>query len=94
MNKDMHELSSKLDRLAGRFEKIEDAMLKVVQIQVELSQVIRSNDKRDSTIEKITDRVVELEKDVNANSQTLTWSERFFWIVVSAGVWVVGKNLL
>jgi hypothetical protein len=90
----MNELNSKVDQLSSRFEKIEEALLKVAQMQVELTQVIKANDKRDTTIEKILDRLMALEKDVSANSQTLSWTERFFWIVVSAGVWLIGKNIL
>lgn len=94
MNIEMNELNSKVDQLSSRFEKIEEALLKVAQMQVELTQVIKANDKRDTTIEKILDRLMALEKDVSANSQTLSWTERFFWIVVSAGVWLIGKNIL
>lgn len=90
----MNELNSKVDQLSSRFEKIEEALLKVAQMQVELTQVVKANDKRDTTIEKIQDRLMELEKNVSANSQTLSWTERFFWIVVSAGVWLIGKNIL
>jgi len=91
---EMNELNSKVDQLSNRFEKIEEALLKVAQMQVELTQVVKANDKRDTTIEKIQDRLMALEKDVSANSQTLSWTERFFWIVVSAGVWLIGKNIL
>lgn len=94
MNVGMNELNSKVTQLSSRFEKIEEALLKVAQMQVELTLVIKANDKRDTTIEKIQDRIMALEKDVSANSQTLSWTERFFWIVVSAGVWLVGKNIL
>lgn len=94
MTTEMNELNSKVDQLSNRFEKIEEALLKVAQMQVELTQVVKSNDKRDSTIEKIQDRVMELEKDVSANAQTLAWSERFFWIVVTVGVWMAGKYIL
>jgi hypothetical protein len=94
VNIEMNELNSKVDQLSSRFEKIEEALLKVAQMQVELTQVVKANDKRDTTIEKIQDRLMALEKDVSANTQTLSWTERFFWIVVSAGVWLVGKNIL
>ena len=94
MNETMHELSTKVDQLAGRFDKIEDAMLKVVQIQVELAQVIRSNDKRDEMTEKLNERVFELEKSVNVNSLTLAKSERFFWIVVAVAATAIGKLVI
>ena len=94
MNSTMNELNTKVDQLSSRFEKIEEALLKVAQMQVELTQVVKANDKRDTTIEKILDRLMELEKNVSANSQTLSWTERFFWVVVSAGVWLIGKNIL
>lgn len=105
MTTEMNELSKKVEGLerqisrsstenAKRFEKMEQAILELVKIQITVAHLLKDNDKRDEQTKELTAKVNNLEKDVNANSQTLSWTERFFWIVVSAGVWLVGKNIL
>ena len=102
---DMNELSKKVEGLekqisrsstenAKRFEKMEQAILELVKMQMTVAHLLKDNDKRDEATKELTAKVNNLEKDVNANSQTLSWTERFFWIVVSAGVWLIGKNIL
>lgn len=94
MSTTMEALSAKVDQLAGRFGKIEEALLQVARMQVELTQVIKANDKRDSIIERLQERVIDLEKLTNVNALTLAKSERFFWIIVAVSVGLIGEFLL
>ena len=98
MSTTMQELSSKVDQLAGRFDKkmdeLSDAVSQLVRMQVELTQVAKGNEKRDTVVERLTERVIELEKVTSVNSLALGKYERFIWVIIAAGVGLIGKFLL
>lgn len=94
MEPNLKVITEKVDQLAERFGKMEDAMVEVVKIQVELTQVMQANDKRDNVIEKLQDRVNDVEKVTNVNSLTLAKSERLGWILITVAAAAIGKLII
>lgn len=82
------------DRLAkqdSRLEKLEEAYTKMPVILTEIAHVLKDKEKLNTTVERLQDRVMELERVTNVNSLTLAKSERFFWILVTVAATIGGK---
>lgn len=87
-------LDNRLVKQDSRLEKLEEAYTQMPVILAEIAHVLKDKDKLSTTVEKLQDRVIDLEKVTNVNSLTLAKSERFIWILVTVAAATIGKLVI
>nr|BAR33242.1 hypothetical protein [uncultured Mediterranean phage uvMED] len=87
-------LDTRLEKQDSRLEKLEEAYTKMPVILAEIAHVLKDKEKLNATVDKLQDRVIDLEKVTNVNSLTLAKSERFIWILVTVAAATIGKLLI
>lgn len=87
-------LDGRLERQDSRLEKLEQAYTQMPVILAEIAHVLKDKDKLNITVERLQERLIDLEKLTNVNALTLAKSERFFWILVAVSVGLIGEFLL
>ena len=87
-------LDSRLERQDSRLERLEEAYTQMPVILAEIAHVLKDKDELSTTVEKLKDRVIDLEKVTNVNSLTLAKAERFIWILIAVAATAIGKLVI
>ena len=76
----------KLDRLA-------DAVVAIARIEERVATVLKQNDRFFTRMDKIEQRLEEVEAQADVNSNTGRFIERFMWIIVAASIGLIAYFL-
>ena len=76
----------RLERVEEKLDKLAEAVVSIARIEERVATVLRQNDRFFIRMDKIEQRLEDVESQSDVNSNTGRFIERFMWIVVAAGI--------
>ena len=89
----MNENGKRLEKIEDKLDKLSEAVVSIARIEERVTTVLKQNDRLFSNFEKLELRVDKVENQATLNSKTVSVTERFIWIVLSAIVAAIMYNL-
>lgn len=89
----MNENGKRLEKIEDKLDKLSEAVVSIARIEERVTTVLKQNDRLFSNFEKLELRVDKVENQANINAKTVSVTERFIWIVLSAIVAAIMYNL-
>lgn len=81
-------IDQKLEKLEQKIDKLSEAVLAIARIEERQSQYSRSMERMFNKVEMLEKDVSVLKEKSIVNTQKIGFSERIFWIIVTAAVGV------
>ena len=75
-----------LEKIEEKLDRLADAVVSIARIEERVATVLRQNDRFFIRMDKIEQRLDDVEAQSDVNSNTGRFIERFMWIVVAAGI--------
>ena len=88
-----NENGKRLEKIEDKLDKLSEAVVSIARIEERVTTVLKQNDRLFSNFEKLELRVDKVENQANINAKTVSVTERFIWIVLSAIVAAIMYNL-
>jgi len=76
----------RLEKIEEKLDRLADAVVSIARIEERVATVLRQNDRFFIRMDKIEQRLDDVESQSDVNSNTERFIERFMWIVVAAGI--------
>ena len=76
----------RLEKIEEKLDRLADAVVSIARIEERVATVLRQNDRFFIRMDKIEQRLEDVESQSDVNSNTPRFIERFMWIVVAAGI--------
>ena len=76
----------RLEKIEEKLDRLADAVVSIARIEERVATVLRQNDRFFIRMDKIEQRLEDVESQSDVNSNTVRFIERFMWIVVAAGI--------
>tara|TARA_B100002019_G_scaffold272393_1_gene267572 strand:+ start:544 stop:828 length:285 start_codon:yes stop_codon:yes gene_type:complete len=76
----------RLEKIEEKLDRLADAVVSIARIEERVATVLRQNDRFFTRMDKIEQRLDDVESQSNVNSNTGRFIERFMWIVVAAAI--------
>jgi len=76
----------RLEKIEVKLDRLADAVVSIARIEERVATVLRQNDRFFTRMDKIEQRLDDVESQSNVNSNTGRFIERFMWIVVAAAI--------
>jgi len=89
----VNENGKRLEKIEDKLDKLSEAVVSIARIEERVTTVLKQNDRLFSNFEKLELRVDKVENQATLNSKTVSVTERFIWIVLSAIVAAIMYNL-
>jgi|TARA_R100001460_G_scaffold42424_2_gene78537 hypothetical protein len=93
MELQVNENGKRLEKIEDKLDKLSEAVVSIARIEERVTTVLKQNDRLFSNFEKLELRVDKVENQANINAKTVSVTERFIWIVLSAIVAAIMYNL-
>lgn len=93
MELQVNENGKRLEKIEDKLDKLSEAVVSIARIEERVTTVLKQNDRLFSNFEKLELRVDKVENQATLNSKTVSVTERFIWIVLSAIVAAIMYNL-
>ena len=93
MELQVNENGKRLEKIEDKLDKLSEAVVSIAHIEERVTTVLKQNDRLFSNFEKLELRVDKVETQANINAKTVSVTERFIWIVLSAIVAAIMYNL-
>tara|TARA_R100000734_G_C3316888_1_gene109620 strand:+ start:1932 stop:2216 length:285 start_codon:yes stop_codon:yes gene_type:complete len=93
MELQVNENGKRLEKIEDKLDKLSEAVVSIARIEERVTTVLKQNDRLFSNFEKLELRVDKVETQANINAKTVSVTERFIWIVLSAIVAAIMYNL-
>ncbi len=93
MELQVNENGKRLEKIEDKLDKLSEAVVSIARIEERVTTVLKQNDRLFSNFEKLELRVDKVENQANVNAKTVSVTERFIWIVLSAIVAAIMYNL-
>jgi|TARA_A100001015_G_C14793942_1_gene634182 hypothetical protein len=93
MELQVNENGKRLEKIEDKLDKLSEAVVSIARIEERVTTVLKQNDRLFSNFEKLELRVDKVENKANINAKTVSVTERFIWIVLSAIVAAIMYNL-
>ena len=74
----------RLEKIEEKLDRLADAVVSIARIEERVATVLRQNDRFFIRMDKIEQRLDDVEAQSDVNSNTGRFIERFMWIVVAA----------
>ena len=74
----------RLEKIEEKLDRLADAVVSIARIEERVATVLRQNDRFFIRMDKIEQRLEDVESQSDVNSNTGRFIERFMWIVVAA----------
>ena len=84
MELQVNENGKRLEKIEDKLDKLSEAVVSIARIEERVTTVLKQNDRLFSNFEKLELRVDKVENQANINAKTVSVTERFIWIVLSA----------
>ena len=76
----------RLEKIEEKLDRLADAVVSIARIEERVATDLRQNDRFFIRMDKIEQRLDDVEAQSDVNSNTGRFIERFMWIVVAAGI--------
>ena len=76
----------RLEKIEEKLDRLADAVVSIARIEERVATVLRQNDRFFIRMDKIEQRLEDVESQSDVNSNTGRFIERFMCIVVAAGI--------
>ena len=76
----------RLEKIEEKLDRLADAVVSIARIEERVATVLRQNDRFFIRMDKIEQRLDDVEAQSDVNSNTGRFIERFMWIVVAAAI--------
>ena len=76
----------RLEKIEEKLDRLADAVVSIARIEERVATVLRQNDRFFIRMDKIEQRLDDVEAQSDVNSNTGRFIERFMWNVVAAGI--------
>ena len=76
----------RLEKIEEKLDRLADAVVSIARIEERVATVLRPNDRFFIRMDKIEQRLDDVEAQSDVNSNTGRFIERFMWIVVAAAI--------
>ena len=76
----------RLEKIEQKIDRLADAVVSIARIEERVATVLRQNDRFFIRMDKIEQRLDDVEAQSDVNSNTGRFIERFMWIVVAAAI--------
>ena len=80
---DVNALSDKVDAIQKQVAILGETVVKIAEVQVQLAQVIKQNDKQDAVIKEFEQRLRSAEQSIATNHNTINMGERWAWAAIT-----------
>ena len=76
----------RLEKIEIKLDRLADAVVSIARIEERVATVLKQNDRFFTRMDKIEQRLDDVEAQSDVNSNTGRFIERFMWIVVAAAI--------
>ena len=76
----------RLEKIEIKLDRLADAVVSIARIEERVATVLKQNDRFFTRMDKIEQRLEEVEAQADVNSNTGRFIERFMWIIVAASI--------
>ena len=76
----------RLDRIEGKVDKLSDAVVEMARMEERLVTVYKRIDNVEALLNKMDDRLDQMERQALVRGQKIAFAERLFWMVVTGAV--------
>ena len=76
----------RLSRMEEKLDRLSEAVVAMARMEERMLTLFKRMDKFDSCIQKVDDRLDEMERQAIARGQKIAFAERIFWMVLSGVV--------
>jgi predicted nuclease with TOPRIM domain len=85
--------SNRLEKIESKLDRLSEAVVSIARIEERVTTVLKQNDRLFSSFDDLSKRVEIVETKSNVNQKTITFAERFVWVVISAVIAAVMYNM-
>jgi len=86
-------VSKRLEKLEDKIDKLSEAVIAIARIEERVTTVLKQNDRFIARLDRLEDRVENVEQKAMLNAKGLGMFERIFWIAISAVASIIVYNL-
>jgi tetrahydromethanopterin S-methyltransferase subunit G len=86
-------VSKRLEKLEDKIDKLSEAIIAIARIEERVTTVLKQNDRFIARLDRLEDRVENVEQKAMLNAKGLGMFERIFWIAISAVASIIVYNL-
>ena len=79
----------RLEKIEIKLDRLADAVVSIARIEERVATVLKQNDRFFTRMDKIEQRLEEVEAQADVNSNTGRFIERFMWIIVAASIGLI-----
>ena len=79
----------RLEKIEGKLDRLADAVVSIARIEERVATVLKQNDRFFTRMDKIEQRLEEVEAQADINSTAGRFIERFMWIIVAARIGLI-----
>ena len=83
----------RLEKIETKLDRLADAVVSIARIEERVATVLKQNDRFFTRMDKIEQRLEEVEAQADVNSNTGRFIERFMWIIVAASIGLIAYFL-
>ena len=76
----------RLDRIEGKVDKLSDAVVEMARMEERLVTVYKRIDNVEALLNKMDDRLDQMERQALVRGQKIAFAERIFWMVITGAV--------
>ena len=76
----------RLEKIEQKIDRLADAVVSIARIEERVATVLKQNDRFFIRMDKMEERVDAVEHNININTRSFSFVERFLWVCVSSGV--------
>ena len=83
----------RLEKIEIKLDRLADAVVSIARIEERVATVLKQNDRFFTRMDKIEQRLEEVEAQADVNSNTGRFIERFMWIIVAESIGLIAYFL-
>ena len=93
-NCEARDTALRMDRLESKIEKLTDAVIAIARAEEKIASLITSVNDIDDKVDRTEDRVIDLEKDNIVIKRSLSFNNKFFWVVITAAITAIATAII
>jgi uncharacterized membrane protein len=85
--------NTRLDRIEEKLDKLADAMVAMARAEEKISALSDDHDKMYERINRLSQKIDDIERVVLDNQRTVEFMHKLFWVVVVAAAGAITTNI-
>lgn len=85
--------NSRLDRIEEKLDRLADTMVSLARAEEKIGSLQEDHDKQYERINRLSQKLDEIERIVLENHRTVQFIQRLFWVVVVAATGAIATNI-